>query len=86
VSSSILSALDGRFGNWHASDRTRKGQLWISPLMSAYWCYRLGAVASRMLYPREALAATRSITDVSRVIIEYRRELPALRPGIAIPI
>jgi hypothetical protein len=58
VASSVLSALDGRFGNYHAYDRTRKGELWISPLMSAYWCYRLSAVADRVRRgPGVALAA-----------------------------
>jgi hypothetical protein len=86
VASSVISALDGRFGNWHSYPRTRKGELWISPLMSAYWSYRLDAVASRLLYPLDALRRTQGIMDVTRTILDHRKGLGKLRPRISIPI
>lgn len=86
VASSVISALDGRFGNWHAYPRTEKGELWISPLMSAYWSYRLDAVADRLLYPLDALRGTRGILDVTKVILDFRQGLGKLRPRIPIPI
>jgi hypothetical protein len=86
VASSVISALDGRFGNWHAYPRTKKGELWISPLMSAYWSYRLDAVASRLLYPLDAFLKTQGILDVTKVILDHRKGLDRLRPRISIPI
>lgn len=85
ANTSILSALEGRFGNWQTLERTKKGRLWISPLMSAYWCYRLSAVTGRMAYPRDRLAETIGIMDLARVIIETNRSGPR-RPRVEIPI
>jgi hypothetical protein len=85
VSTSILSALDGHFGDYHATPRTRNGKLWISPLMSAYWCYSLSAVADRMLYPRAELAGTEGIMDVTKVILETHSKV-AVRPREGIPL
>ncbi len=85
VNTSILSALEGHFGDYHALKRTSKGGLWISPLMSAYWCYRLSAVTGRMAYPRDSLAETEGIMDLTRIIIETNRSGPR-RPRVEIPI
>lgn len=38
--SSILSALAGHCGGYHASPGTQGSRLWINPLMSAYWRFR----------------------------------------------
>ena len=50
VCTSILSALEGQFGNHHCTDRTAGSELFINPLMSFYWCFRLEQVARRVLY------------------------------------
>src|SRR5687768_11054632 len=50
VCSSILSAIDGRFGDFHQTERTLGSQLFINPLMSMYWCFRLEQVARRVMY------------------------------------
>jgi hypothetical protein len=49
VQSSILSALEGRFGDYHATRRTAGSSLFINPLMSLYWCFWLDPVARRNL-------------------------------------
>lgn len=49
VCTSILSALEGRFGNFHMTQRTLDSELFINPLMSFYWCFRLEQVARRVL-------------------------------------
>lgn len=85
VSASILSAIDGHFGDYHATQRTRGGELWISPLMSAYWSYRLAAVADRMLYPRELLTQTASLMDVTKVILSTHMRVQR-RPRAGIPV
>jgi hypothetical protein len=85
VSSSILSALEGMYGDHHATDRTEGSQLWINPLMTLYWCFRLGPVAERIQY-RAAMLETRSYMDINYAIDEFRRRCPAIRPPAAIPL
>ena len=50
VCTSILSAIEGRFGNHQRTTRTAESELFINPLMSLYWCFRLEQVARRILY------------------------------------
>jgi len=50
VNSSIISAIEGHFGDHHASQRTRGSELFINPLMGLYWAFRLEAVAQANLY------------------------------------
>ncbi len=50
VCSSILSALEGRYGDCHRTDRTAGSELFINPLMSLYWCFGLEHVARRILF------------------------------------
>ena len=84
VCSSIVSALEGRFGNHHATERTSGSELFINPLMSLYWCFRLKAVARRILYldrivhTEEYYELTRAIKQfqVETVTVRARRELP----------
>jgi hypothetical protein len=86
VSSSIVSALEGRFGDYHATDRTAGSQLWINPLMTLYWCFTLRAVAERVLY-LDYLVATETFTDVMVAIANFRAQLPqpSLRSWQQIP-
>jgi hypothetical protein len=75
VSSSILSALSGHYGNYQATSKTKSSKLWINPLMCAYLCFDLKAVADRILYLHE-MKETISYDDIQRVImnttIKYR--------------
>jgi len=50
VLTSILAALEGRFGDYHSTGRTVGSELFINPLMAFYWCFRLAHVARRVLY------------------------------------
>jgi hypothetical protein len=85
VSSSIISAIDGNYGNHHVTPRTRNSKLWINPLMSVYWCFKLSAVAERILY-REAMKGTDKYTDVDDVIKEFRKSCRNIRPRQEIPV
>lgn len=84
VSSSILSALAGHYGNYHATRRTSGSKLWINPLMTLYWCFRLTPVAQRILYLDE-MKATTTYEEVRSVIRLFRQRTPA-RPWEAIPV
>jgi hypothetical protein len=85
VSSSILSALRGMYGDHHATDRTEGSELWINPLMTLYWCFRLAPVAERILY-RNAMLRTRSYMDINYAILEFRTRCQTIRPPMAIPL
>jgi hypothetical protein len=50
VNASIASAIEGQFGDFHRSHRTRSSKLFISPLMALLWMFDLEAVAKRNLY------------------------------------
>jgi hypothetical protein len=71
-SSSILSALEGRYGNVHATARTRGNTLWINPLMSVYWCFRLESIADRILY-LDWIKNTQSYADIGMAIAAFRQ-------------
>ncbi|MFN8413926.1 MAG: DUF1152 domain-containing protein [Anaerolineales bacterium] len=85
VSSSIMAAIDGNYGDYHSTPRTRNSQLWINPLMPVYWCFQVAAVAERILY-RDAMMTTENFTDVSSVIREFRNSCKNIRPRQEIPV
>lgn len=84
VSNSVASALEGHFGDVHRTWRTRGNRLFISPLMSMYWCYQVDAVARRCLYLKELLQ-TESYGDVERVVKDFRQSYPPLSGWETIP-
>lgn len=83
VNGSIVSAIEGHFGDYHRSSRTQSSKLFINPLMSFLWAFDLNAVARRNLYLGR-LADTQTIRDV-HLAIEYFRETVRSRPWEAIP-
>lgn len=83
VNTSIASAIEGRFGDHHRTERTRGGELFINPLMAMLWAFDLEAVARANLYLR-ALEGTESIFDVEDVL-ELFRERVQRRPARPIP-
>jgi len=72
VNGSILSAIEGRFGNHHRTQRTASSQLFISPLMTILWAFDLMSVARHNLY-LDSLENTRSAWDVLMAIEEFQR-------------
>jgi hypothetical protein len=84
VSASILSAIDGHYGDYHRTARTRSSTLWINPLMALYWCFRLGPVAKRILYLDE-MKATRDRWEVIQTIDSFRRRSAPTRKRELLP-
>jgi hypothetical protein len=70
---------------YHATERTAGSTLWINPLMTLYWCFRLDPVARRILY-LEAMKQTQTYTDVQQVILEFRARCPSVRPWQDMPV
>lgn len=67
VANSVVSAIEGDFGDVHRTDRTEGSRLWINPLMAMYWAFDLDAVARRCLY-LPAVLSTTTWTDVRAAI------------------
>ncbi len=84
VSSSIISAVEGRFGDCHATKRTEGSTLFINPLMPIYWAFDLETVAQRNLY-LEQIAQTETYQQLSMAIEKFRALLPKTRPWMEIP-
>jgi hypothetical protein len=85
VNESILSALDGEFGDFHATPRTHGSELFINPLMSLCWAFRLDAVARRNLY-LDQIRGTRSHFELRLAIERFRLELARVRPWQSLPM
>ena len=71
VNSSVLSAIEGQFGNYHATYRTEGSELFINPLMSLYWVFQLDIVAKRNLY-LDYIAHTEDYAQVQLEILKFR--------------
>lgn len=52
INSSIVSAVRGQYGDYHLTEKTKRGHLWISPLMPLYWFFDFDCVVKQnMLLP-----------------------------------
>lgn len=85
VSTSIITSIEGHYGDYHANNRTRGSKLWINPLMPICWFFNLEIVAKRNLL-LEQLYLTDTFRDVVRAIATFRQFRPGrLRHRTAIP-
>lgn len=84
VNGSIVSALEGHFGNHQRTERTRSSQLFINPLMALYWHFDLETLADQSLY-LEDLEETDDIFQVLAIIEAFRRSI-STRPRTLIPV
>ncbi len=85
VTASLLSAVEGAYGDVHRIHRTRGSRLWINPLMTLYWAFDLEAVARRNLY-LDRIAGTRTWEELRAAITDFRLGLEAVRPQEPIPV
>lgn len=74
VNGSILSALEGRFGDYHRTERTRSSTLFINPLMTLCWHFQLDAVAAQSLY-LQTLEHTETIFEVQALVEAFRKSV-----------
>ncbi len=80
ISSSVVSAVQGHFGDFHLTDATRGSHLWISPLMPIYWFFDLEAVARRNFLLSQLLTTT-SLREAMFVTHQLRQLLPRRPPN-----
>jgi hypothetical protein len=82
VCNSVASAIQGHFGDYHATRRTGRSELFINPLMNMYWAFELNAVAEKNQF-LPAIMNTRSFDDIRFIIEAYRYEIsPKKRKNI----
>lgn len=84
VLNSILSALRGEFGDYHATDRTMESELFINPLMAQYWFFHIPALVARMSYAEELAQATS--WSEARLAIARVSGAATRRPRTRIPL
>lgn len=84
VNGSIVSALEGRFGNFHRTARTQESELFINPLMAMYWHFDLGAVARQSLY-LDILENTDTMFEVQARIEGFQKSV-SLRRRTTLPV
>ena len=85
VNTSILSAIDGNFGDFHATPRTRSSQLFINPLMTLYWAFELAAVVKRNLYI-DRVRETETCEDITSAIWKFQEEIGTPKPWTPLPM
>ncbi len=73
VHNSIADAIQGQFGDYHSTDRTKGSRLFINPLMAQFWFFDTFQMVARLPYARE-LANAENISDVERIIYEFRNQ------------
>lgn len=67
VNGSVVSAIEGRFGNYHRSMRTSSNELFINPLMALLWFFDLKTAAAHNLY-LDKLKGTTTMREVELAI------------------
>ena len=86
VCGSVASAIEGHFGDYHATYRTEGSPLFINPLMSLYWAFTVDSVVKRNLYLDE-IRHTKTYMEAALVIRAWRNRHQELeRPWISLPM
>ena len=84
VNNSVLSAMQGHFGDYHATDRTTNSQLFINPIMSFAWWFELSKVVQKIKY-MSAIQHSRNLSDLVKGIYNYR-DSTNIKRRISIPL
>ena len=79
INASVISAVRGRFGNYHLTEKTHGSRLWISPLMAIYWFFDLPAVARQhlLLHHLETTVTFRDAVRALGATLASRPKRPA---------
>jgi hypothetical protein len=85
VSTSILSALAGLFGDIQTTRRTAGSKLFINVLMTLYWCFHVDPVAQRLLYLND-IFHTQTSREMTVAIEQFRDRLPLRKDWMDLPM
>jgi hypothetical protein len=75
INSSIISSVQGHFGDYHLTSRTQGSKLWISPLMSIYWFFELSTIVEQHLFLSQLLL-TETLADVLQEMLKFMQKRP----------
>lgn len=84
VTNSIVSAIEGHFGNHQITERTKDSELWINPLMTIYWCFTLSSVIRENKY-YDRIKSTNSMSEIKGHLARFRGEMIKYREKKNIP-
>ncbi|KAL9652608.1 hypothetical protein ABK040_015571 [Willaertia magna] len=87
VSSSIIAAVEGHFGNYHPkaiANRTRGTTLFINPMMGMFWVYSIEAVGKYHMYLQN-IKEKKTMSEVTTTIYEFRKNLKSIRKSQQFP-
>jgi hypothetical protein len=85
VCASVVSAIDGEYGDFHRTPRTAGSKLWINPLMAVYWGFDLPSVARRCLY-LDKIKTTNTYQELTLAIWGFREDLDGAKSWEDIPV
>lgn len=85
VSNSVVSALEGNYGDHHTVNRTKGSELWINPLMTIYWCFDLRKVVQKITY-YDLIKEVNTMGEFNGILSKYRNDLEVFRNKKQIPI
>ncbi len=71
VANSISSAIQGEFGDYHPTPKTKGSEQFINPFMTLYWFFDLDEVACRIKYAEE-IKESETIGHVIDAFKKYR--------------
>lgn len=84
INSSIISAVQGYYGNYHLTEKTQGSRLWISPFMSLYWFFSLESVVEHNLFLPQ-IRETQTFRDAVFRVLSFTKHVPK-RPIVKIPL
>lgn len=84
INSSIISAVRGNYGDYHLTEKTKRGKLWISPLMPLYWFFDFDSVVKQNMLINE-IEGTMLFRDALYKVIAKAERIPR-RPSAKIPL
>ena len=80
VANSVSSAIQGEFGDYHVSSRTRGSEQFINPLMGLLWFFRLQGIAGRIAFTRY-VENSETMNEVAKGFQLYRASTARRAPG-----
>jgi hypothetical protein len=77
INSSIISAVQGNYGNYHLTKKTEGSILSISPLMTIYWFFQLEIIAKHNTFLKlflDKILTTKNFIDVMIIGRQFLRD------------
>ena len=80
VSNSVSSAIQGKFGDYHVSSRTKNSEQFINPLMGLHWFFRLQGLAEHIAFT-SYVERSETMNEVAKGFQLFRASTMRRAPG-----